>query len=101
MNEESPRLTTSQGDCPPVIGIDVESLPYDNYGLEIANVLPNYSLKGVMQIYSDGTKVEAEDGILVKPNILNSIVIGKDNLPRYFEEKFKSEIEVMTIYVNI
>ena len=80
--------------------IDVESLPYDYYENKM-DLLPNYSLKGVMAIYSNGTKVEAENGIVVKPNNLRSITIGKENISRYIEEKLMSEIEIMTIKLNI
>ena len=78
--------------------LDVESLPDDYYGIKM-NLLPK-SKKDVMVIYSDGTKEEAEDGIVVKPTIPGSIVIGKDNLQRYIDEKIKSEIELMTINVK-
>ena len=80
--------------------IDVESLPHDYYGNIITDLSPTFFLKGIMKIYSNGTKVEEEKGD-VRPNIPGLITLEKDKLPQYFEETFKSEIEIMTIKLNI
>ena len=80
--------------------IDVESLPYDYYGNIITNLLPTFSLNGIMKIYNDGTKAKAEKGD-VRPNIPGLRTLEKDKLPQYFEEAFKNEIEIMTIKLNI
>ena len=80
--------------------IDVESLPYEYYGTIMTNVLPTISLRGIMKIYSDGSKEQAERGE-VSPNIPGMRTLEKDKLPQYFEKTFKSEVEIMTIKLNI